>query len=117
MITDDPLSSDHFPIILTLSKGTQPGSKNEKRRLNTSKVDWSMFTELIEGSFNESVSGSFLDVKEPYKFLYSSIENSIKEASYSSRKNKEIPRSSPPWWDAECSEVVANRKEAMRNYR
>ena len=108
-VYDEPLNSDHFPILLKSETQRNPGNTE---RWIMSKADWKLYEQSTESSQNLT---EFNSVQEAADFF----ENHIKEAA-----TKAIPRTkgtgkrkSPPWWNGRCRAAIWKRKAAMRRYR
>ena len=107
-VYEEPLTSDHFPILL--NSGTQRGTGGIERWI-MSQADWDVYKENTESNCD---IGEFNSVHEAANFL----EKHINEAA-----TKSIPRSkgsgrrkSPPWWNKKCRAAICKRKAAFRRY-
>ena len=108
-VYDEPLNSDHFPILLKSEVQRRVGGC-EKWLLQ--KADWEKYQSETE---TEEDYESFESVHDAASFL----ENHIKQAA-----SKTIPKSkgtgrrqSPPWWNGTCRTAIWKRKAAFKKYR
>lgn len=108
-VYDEPLSSDHFPILLKAEIQRNSGG-TEKWIMK--KADWELYT---QSSVSDQNIAEFNSVQEAAEFF----ENHVKEAA-----TKAIPktkgtgkRKSPPWWNGKCRAAIWKRKAALRRYR
>ena len=106
---DEPLNSDHFPILLNSETQRNPGGTE---RWLMSKADWKLYKQNTES--NKKIT-EFSSVQEAANFF----ENHVKEAATNSipRTKGTKKRKSPPWWNGKCRTAIWKRKAAMRKYR
>lgn len=108
-VHDEPLNSDHFPILL--ESGTWKNPSGNTRWL-IENADWELFKKNTE--IKENIN-NFNSAQEAATFF----ENHINLAA-----SKSIPRTkgnrkekSPPWWNGQCRAAIWKRKAAFRKYR
>ena len=116
-IIKDPHSSDHFPIVILLGNTHSPKQKARSTRLyNIRKAKWREFKSLLNSNkqnFGEKITPE--NVSQAAQVLQESFINAA-EASIPKVSLKTPKASNPPWWDEECTQVVKERKTAMRIY-
>ena len=109
-VTDDPLGSDHFPIVLSTGKVGAEGERPERWKIN--KADWDEFEKLCSTSFLswESIQGQ----EDPSKYL----TDTLKEVS-----TKCIPKTSSsrphkpcPWFNDNCRQAKKARRKALKKF-
>lgn len=107
-IDDDLHSSDHYPIIITVSNDQM--KKDRKRKWIIKKANWEMYKEELEIK-----NINFTNVNEHESY----IRNTIIDAA-----TKSIPRSGRkplkkvvPWWNNEINELIKLRKINLRKYQ
>ena len=108
-VYDEPLNSDHFPVMLKSEIQKNIGGC-EKWLLQ--KADWKKYQHSTE---TEEQCETFNSVHDAASYL----ENHIKKAA-----SKTIPKSkgtgrrqSPPWWNGKCRAAIWKRKAAFKKYR
>ena len=108
-VHEEPLNSDHFPILL---RSDSPNINGGPAKWLLEKADWAQYQESTE---SDKDIEEFSSVDEAASFF----ENHIREAA-----KKSIPRTkgtrnrrSPPWWNGKCRALIQRRKAAFRRYR
>ena len=107
-VNDEPLSSDHFPIML---KSDVQHTSGGCPRWIPSKADWSAYRSStdVEGDIE------FQTVQEMAAHFEGLV---IDAASKAIPKTKGLgKRRSPPWWSGKCWIAVKKRKRAFQRYR
>lgn len=106
-VKEDPHSSDHSPIIVTLTNSTQPETTRRPRWL-FEQADWAGFQELVEKELDQYASPSIEDI----------TASIIKAAS------ETIPRTSPNpgrralhWWNDTTKAAVKHRRKKLRTFK
>ena len=108
-VSDNPLSSDHFPIILKYRDGPILGKRPP--RWNLRKADWSEFTSKIEVALSAApADGQELNAVDLTALLLRAAEGSIPRTSG-------FPRRAPvPWWTDACRDAIRARERAYRTF-
>lgn len=102
MAYDDPLSSDHVPIITTLSQ--RQGIYQSMRK----RINWSLFNEATE----TFPSPQGLTVDEMSDNYLACVNQALEQALKSEPKPQRRPR--PPWWTPEVSRSRAQRRQKYK---
>jgi ribonuclease HI len=108
-VNDEPLSSDHFPVLL---KSETQYNKGGCPRWIPGKADWGAYKDEMEGG---EENPEFHNIQEFAGYF----EGLVMEAA-----TKTVPktkgtgnRKSPPWWSGKCWIAIKKRKAAFRRYR
>lgn len=107
-VYEEPLNSDHFPILIKSETIRNQGSSE---RWLTEKANWEKYRKSTE--VNKSIE-EFNSLGEATAFF----ENHIKEAASDSipKTRGTFKRRSPPWWNKKCRTTIWKRKAAFRRY-
>lgn len=115
-VIKDTLGSDHFPILINLQTGSTPFTiPLSTSRWNLKKAKWQTYQDLLENRIQNSPT--FTSIEERYKYFIEAIEDSAKIAigKYETIQ-KQTKSPPPPWWDQECTDIVQERKRAIKTY-
>lgn len=114
-VLDDELGSDHFPIEISLKHTSYFQYMVPTSRINYRNINYDKFRKIL--TENVPPDSSNLNVNS-YNNLISKIQEA---AALSSIKNmnvaKKQSRSSPPWWDSDCSDAIIFRKSKFSIYK
>jgi ribonuclease HI len=118
-ISSDPYSSDHFPIHLSIRNNRIQLHKSELRiGYKTKNADWSLFKDLLSSC---SVAKRCIDCVEVLVDTFANdLSKSVIEAADASipkQKTGVRKKSSPPWWDEECTNMVKLRSDSIKKYK
>ena len=109
--TGPDLGSDHAPIEVLLNK--QPDSRPMKirPRWKLDGINWGQWSRGLP-DINVDLDNGNLDE------INSRIVASLKSSTYSIDRTSGliIPKYSKPWWDSNCSKLVAMRRRARRRF-
>lgn len=124
----DPHSSDHFPILISLSPNSHTTSNTPRNpspnvkststpilQFYLNKADSNLFSELINCNITSIDNISY--PIEAYDQLTQVILDSAKLSIQSKHKNSKIYPPSPSWWDSTYTEAVKSRKKLFLTYR
>ncbi|CAH2087236.1 unnamed protein product [Euphydryas editha] len=109
--------SDHFPIIIsmTISSRLKVITGRPRFKYKVAKADWSKFALTTDNEVChippincDNVHSQYVNFKNVF---LRSADNSIPLKS-----TENYRRLSPPWWDAECTNMCRLRKSAERSY-
>lgn len=113
-----PLSfgSDHFPILTAIPKQNSPPTPVPPiLKYKTAEADWNLYSNILEekirllpatnSSIVSEIYSSFVDC------LLSAADESIPLKNVASNK-----RSSPPWWDSDCTRCVRDRNQQENTF-
>ena len=113
-VGSEPLSSDHFPISISLQLGVTLQPTDNKESFLYHRADWARYRGLLEEV--DSGDWSSLTIQEHYERLQSTVleaaRTSIPRATYKGDR----PRNNP-WWTAECEKAVRLKRQACRRYK
>ena len=114
-VGDDPMLSDHLPILTEISNNAVHTNKEDYNvpHFNYDKADWDLFSNLLSETSTDQLIHEDIDV------FYDNVKSSIILAA-----NKSIPKYTPkqnlpepnPWWNSVCDKVVKDKKKALRAY-
>ena len=107
-VYEEPLNSDHFPVILRAQQTERVAGGCEKWLLK--KADWEKYQQ--ETSTDEK---TFTSGQEAATFLEKHIQTAASEAIPKSKGTGR--RKSPPWWNGKCRTAIWKRKAAMKKYK
>jgi ribonuclease HI len=115
-ILDDPFSSDHFPIFVSLSVSLSRKVSFSRQLYSIKKANWTRFAEIVKDSMLKMEDTTNSPVQKHYddltQIIYEAANNSIPIGKKFGKHTKNAP-----WWDQECSDLIAERKQAMHNFR
>lgn len=110
------LGSDHYPILIALPHSVVPTPAHEpllKYKLHD--VDWNHYAEVMDNKITNIANVPITDIQSTYcMFIQLLLESA--DVAFPRKKKPSKHLSSPPWWDAECSNAVKSRKEAEKCY-
>lgn len=113
--------SDHFPIVFSIPNRVTPAhnfSSTLKFKLSGLSDDkWSSYSSTLDGKLNSlsvSMNTDLSSLIEAYSMFVECVISSAEENFPLKKPFKYIV--STPWWDAECTEVIRERKRAEEDY-
>lgn len=112
-----PLShgSDHFPILINMPQRAPPeSSPNPLLRHVLSKANWDSYSSSLDNKLNSIPYPNANNSLSCYTTFVKHIISSANEHIPCKRSYKN--RSSPPWWDPECSNIAQQRNNAELDY-
>jgi hypothetical protein len=104
----DPGHSDHYPCICTYLSNNSTPNVNTIYKRNFKNADWGKYYEETIMAF----STSWEDLNET---IFVENLNKAAEASIPYITNTTNTKYNIPWWDAECAEVLENRKLKIKD--
>ena len=107
-IDDDLHSSDHYPIIITVSNDQM--NKERKRKWIIKRADWEMYENQLELK-----NTNFPNVNDHEAYIRNTIIDAAKKTI--PRSPKKPLKKVVPWWNDEISELIKLRKINLRNYQ
>ena len=102
-VIDDPMNSDHLPILVETKENMTPLS-NPIGRWNTKYADWPKLYQILEN--NTDTSGYNPIIKQ----IKNAMEKSIPKSQFQLFNNK-YPQK-PIWWDHNCENAIKRRRRA-----
>jgi hypothetical protein len=102
-VLEDPLGSDHLPILIEYSENHHLSVRKTYLFWNETKADWSRYQSEIK---------RHLDLKERRTDKAEHLLELITKAANVAIPRKKIKRAqceNPPWWDAVCTNLVKER--------
>ncbi|KAK9678965.1 hypothetical protein QE152_g40396 [Popillia japonica] len=113
-VLDDSYTSDHLPILITLSyTGENVNIIYPARRWKIDKNKVTVYTDYLRKTHPNIPN--LPTAKEKIKFCLQNIRQAA-DSVFTIKKAFITKNSIPPWWDAECTEVIKKRKQALRNF-
>lgn len=116
-LLSDTYGSDHYPILLKLNEinNQRPPSEHPLRWRISEETNWALYSSLLESALCNIDTSAKADV------ILTSIIASISRVADIVLKRKCYKninkKTSPPWWDQECSKIAFERKEALRLFK
>lgn len=107
-VYDEPLSSDHFPVLL---KSGTAYNKGGCPRWIPDKADWESYKAETEVEGVEE----FQTIQEFAAYFEGLVMDAASKTVPKSKGTGK--RKSPPWWSGKCWIAVKKRKAAFRRYR
>lgn len=112
-VHDDPLGSDHCPIILEYANFS--ASRTDRQDTNAydyTKADWQLFRETLDGMH---IQPDTMSIEE----LCAAVTENIKRASDTAIPKKKVASNKPnnPWWNEECNIAVKAKHKSAGLYR
>lgn len=116
-VIQDSHGSDHLPILISFpSSFSQPVSPPlSPNRYHLAKADWDQFAVDIDAAVSVMPTVSLENALICHEKLNKAFINSA-DANIPPKKQHKPGRSSPPWWDSECSDMIRLRKNAEKDY-
>lgn len=104
-----PHGSDHYPIIITIDN-LNPNPTFGRPAFSTANIDWLHFqTEC--NKFTENFNILYNNLNYTYNNLIDNIHQTLISSGASKQPINNIRKKTPaPWWDDECSNIIANKK-------
>ncbi|XP_077277505.1 uncharacterized protein LOC143905790 [Temnothorax americanus] len=122
---EDKWGSDHFPLTFRIDRQTRIYRKLTNR-VFTKRTDWERYCKLITGEFETFSVTNTNNLDSNFDFYYKTFIDILKngiarasgrkttsEANKKPNKNKRSHR----WWDAQCDEMIRNRKSALSAFK
>ena len=104
------LGSDHYPICVSILLQQMLQSLKKRKRYKLNEVKWDKWTAgLPDLEWNENLSISEAS---------NSLIHALKNSTYKIDQTSDIyqPKYNKPWWDTECSKLVAFRRKAKKEF-
>ena len=113
-VHDDPLGSDHCPIIIKIDHVECQRNVNCASNYNYSKADWSLFVSTLEDA---EYSSDNLTLDEQYEKLRYIITEAADKSIPKKQSSKYYRHPSNPWWNEECSNAVKRKRKDFTAYK
>ena len=113
-VHDDPLSSDHFPIVTSINLGHKRVPNTSIPRWNLSKADWTHFTELsktLKINFDHST------INENNEKFILELTKICDQTIPKTRPNPDHTHRRLPWWNAECEQAIKDKNKAYKKFK
>lgn len=113
---EDTYDSDHFPFITTIYtlNDINPTPSPSRTRRNFKKANWKRYGEMLTQIFCDRVDLSVEDFLSNLQYV---ANLTILKNRTSSNDNKKQHLKNAPWWDAECTQLICQRKMALDRYK
>lgn len=111
--------SDHYPTFININTG-RPEKVQCRPHYNTSKTNWDIFKEEMNNFVEDNNEFNPNNLCLNHSSAYDSLMHYTKDALLTARckTNKSYSRRPPVyWWNAECSEITAVRREAYQRFK
>lgn len=115
-LLEDSHGSDHLPILISSPPSfSQPSSSVNSIRYHLPKADWDQFAMDMDAAVSEFPTVSSENARTCHgKYIDAFIASANTNIPH--KKRYKTGRSSPPWWDSECSDIIRQRKDAEKAY-
>nr|CAI5846041.1 unnamed protein product [Callosobruchus analis] len=114
-VVQDTLGSDHYPILLQMNVSNE-STIQPKSKWNIKFAKWDLYNVINEQLFS-TIPPEFQNTESKYDWFLNNI-NTAAEASIPIKKPFKLrKRPPPPWWDANCTDALNKRKDALRAYK
>lgn len=111
----ESFGSDHFPIIISQPSTVQPSPAPQPLlKYKLDKADWPNFSVYVERKLKEIDSNIFPPLELYLHFQSVLIKAADEHIPKKKVANSKVP--SPPWWNAECTAAIKERRDAERRY-
>ncbi|XP_047041608.1 uncharacterized protein LOC124645775 isoform X1 [Helicoverpa zea] len=108
--------SDHFPILITFHNSFSPNPPIQPlQKYRLLQADWGKFSSLVDSELHTLPQVNSSNSHDVYENFVSSLKRAA-DASIPLKNSARKFISSPPWWDAECTDSVRKRREAEIRY-
>lgn len=112
-ILEEELGSDHYPIEICIQIPNQYSYKSNTLSANLRKINYNCFRQNLINI--ETLESTTLNV-DTYNKLISNIQEAAILSSPPGKRKNDKSRSSPVWWDSDCSAAVRARKAVFLKY-
>jgi hypothetical protein len=114
-VGEDPLHSDHRPLLLKIARGYEKVEPTTRENFNYDKANWILYqnilnrkAELMKQNFNIEI-------------FYDEIRQAILDAAHQAIPKKKVGLNQStmrlsPWWSEDCDEAVRTKRKAYQNY-
>ncbi|KAF4528046.1 hypothetical protein B566_EDAN016722 [Ephemera danica] len=115
-VQEDPMGSDHLPVITTLSLiPTTNKVTNHGRKWGTKKANWTKYKETCLKDFSSFIPSGYA-MMDYHEFISTLKESANKSLSTVTDK-QQLPSPPNPWWDLECEKEKEKKKNAVKENR
>jgi hypothetical protein len=115
-VHDDPLNSDHAPILITLhSIKCQEGRDSTPPKYNYTKANWAVFTQRLESAVYEH--DNELTIEDRYQKLRTIMIEAAEAAIPKTKPATHSKYPPNPWWNDKCRKAVQRKRKACVRYR
>ena len=112
-VEDDPLGSDHLPILLSFTIPSVAGPAPRPPRYLYEKADWALFRSYLDHviSAHTSSPDPEQEIATLTRFILEAADFSIPKSGGSSH-----PRP-VPWWNRACGDAIKAKRRALNTFR
>jgi len=105
------LGSDHYPVKIKLQESVQSRELGKRPKWKLDGIDWSLWKVRLPEIQTEGT--------ESIEEINDRLEDGLKNSGYKVEQssNKYNPKFNSPWWNSECSRLVALRRRAKNLFR
>lgn len=114
-VIEEPLGSDHLPIILKFNGNQLRNCPSGLRKRNISKADFNVYKYFIMQNIG-NLDKTCPDYSEFLKLIDMAANLSIPYSNKYNGGNNSVKRMNP-WWTEACDQLIKQRKEAFVAYR
>ena len=112
--SDNPLGSDHFPILITLANTTIENEDDQSpTRINVKNADWALFHQLTKV---DQIWDNTDTLEEKTEKLTNVVIDAIKKST-PNNGNKKFPLAGKTWWNQECRQKIGARNRTLRQWK
>lgn len=116
-VCSDSCGSDHYPIVYSIGNVDPKVSHCNINKRNYKKVNWSLYTQLVEDKSERIVIRDNHSINETYEKFHSVVQDATETCVIRENFKKVTPKKiKPPWWDTECNRMVAMRRRSLTRF-
>ena len=110
-VFEDPLRSDHCPILTSIETELTYKPTNNRPGFNYDKADWVLFRNVL----NQTCIQTKGNIEESYQNIRTAILTAARKAIPTYGNYKETTKTCP-WWNDECQRAVKEKRKHYKTY-
>lgn len=112
-VLEDPLGSDHFPILTVLKSKPIKNEVCTAQRWIYDKANWHLFSKICQNVKIQDVKHQDINI---YNSNICQQITSIADAAIPKTKGKVHIRKNCPWWNTQCTEAKKVKRNKLRRF-
>uniref|UniRef100_A0A0A9W1M7 Endonuclease/exonuclease/phosphatase domain-containing protein n=1 Tax=Lygus hesperus TaxID=30085 RepID=A0A0A9W1M7_LYGHE len=113
-LKEDPMRSDHFPIIINLSLQWE-NMHSTSHKWNTKSANWDSYSDNIHSSLSALNYSTTDNLQHLHNTLVHIIQTTANELFPLLRKANPTYTKASPWWNDECARVISERQPSLHH--